>query len=121
MAGNESQFRLTAEELLLRPEELLGELTDVVPEAYRPASALEYGLDWIGLEPHVEPEGNLLPFYAKVGLLIPVAAFTVSYYRSRDPKWALVHAFMAPYYLGYVAAKSLAADETVGLRYLFKA
>lgn len=110
----------TAEDLLLFPEELLGEMTDVVPEEYRPASALEYGLDWLGLEPHYEPEGSMLPFYAKMGLVIPAAAFAVSYYRNQDAKWALVHAFMGPYYLGYVAATALAADETVGLRYFFK-
>jgi hypothetical protein len=111
---------LTAEDLLLLPEDILGQVTDVVPEEYRPASLFEHGLDWLGLEPYTEPEGTMLPFYAKVGLMVPLAAFTVSYLRHNDPKWAIAHAFMGPYYLGYVLATSLAADETIGLRYLFE-
>jgi hypothetical protein len=107
-------------ELLLLPEEILGELTDVVPEAYRPASMFEHGLDWLGLEPHTEPEKTMLPFYAKMGLLVPAAAWVISYYRNQDARWATVHAFMGPYYLGYVVMTALAADETYGLRYLFK-
>jgi hypothetical protein len=99
--------------------DILGDLP-AVPEEYRPASMLEKGLDFIGMEPHAEPEGDLFPFYVKVSIAAQIAAGIVSYTRNKDVKWAIVHGLMGPVYLGFVGAKLLTLEEARGLQYLFE-
>jgi len=101
-------------------EDFLGEIGDVVPHEYRPASLLEKGLDIIGMEPHAEPEGDLFPFYLKVSIALQITAFGFSLARNQDIKWALVHGLMGPIYLGYVGAKALTLEEARVLEHLFK-
>jgi len=101
--------------------ELLEELPDVpVPVEYRPTTIMEKGLDFIGMEPHTEPEGDLFAFYVNVSVLSQLAAFALSYNRNKDLKWALVHGFMGPVYLGYLTAKFFALHEAKGLERLFQ-
>lgn len=70
-------------------------------------------LEAAGIEPITEPEGRLLPYYIRVSAALQLSAAALSYYRHRDLTWALVHGFMGPVYLSYVAVEELGLGDHV--------
>lgn len=67
----------------------------------------------VGIEPITEPEGRLLPYYIRVSAALQLTAAAVSYYRHRDLTWALIHGFMGPVYLSYVAVEESGLGDLV--------